>query len=88
MTDAVLTLQEVADELGVHYMTAYRYVKLGLLYAEKRGGSWMITTDDLAAFQSRTRGDAHSPVLTGGLDVPGLHVSGSLEDCFGSACTA
>jgi len=32
-----MTLQEVADHLGVHYMTAYRYVKLGLLYARSRG---------------------------------------------------
>ena len=30
---AELTLQEAADALGVHYMTAYRYVRLGLLAA-------------------------------------------------------
>ena len=35
MTDGVLTLQEAADELGVHYMTAYRYVRLGQLQAHK-----------------------------------------------------
>ena len=46
-----LTLQEAADQLGVHYMTAYRYVKLGHLYAEKRRGSWVISAADLAAFQ-------------------------------------
>lgn len=49
-----MTLQQAADELGVHYMTAYRYVKLGLLYAEKRGGSWMIEADDLAAFRGES----------------------------------
>ena len=32
-----LTLQEVADLLGVHYMTVYRYVRLGLLEAEQGG---------------------------------------------------
>ena len=45
-----MTLQEVADELGVHYMTAYRYVRLGMLGATKRGRSWEVTRDDLDAF--------------------------------------
>jgi excisionase family DNA binding protein len=45
-----MTLQEVADELGVHYMTAYRYVRLGMLVATKRGRSWEVTRDDLDAF--------------------------------------
>ena len=31
------TLHEVADELGVHYMTTYRYVRLGMLPARKVG---------------------------------------------------
>lgn len=44
------TLQQAADHLGVHYMTAYRYVKLGLLYAEKSSGSWVVAAQDLAAF--------------------------------------
>lgn len=48
-----LTLQQAADHLGVHYMTAYRYVKLGLLYAEKRSGSWAISPQDLADFQTQ-----------------------------------
>ena len=46
------TLQQAADHLGVHYMTAYRYVKLGLLYAEKKGGSWVINAQDLDDFQN------------------------------------
>lgn len=45
-----LTLHEVADELGVHYMTVYRYVRLGYLVAEKEGGSWQVQRDDLDAF--------------------------------------
>ncbi len=48
MTDEVLTLQEAADELGVHYMTAYRYVRLGKLEASKSGGIWQVRREDLA----------------------------------------
>ena len=43
----VLTLQEAADRLGVHYMTAYRYVRLGLLPATKEGSSWRVAAADL-----------------------------------------
>ena len=42
-----LTMQEAADSLGVHYMTVYRYVRLGMLPARKVGGSWRIAVDDL-----------------------------------------
>lgn len=45
-----LTLHEVAAELGVHYMTAYRYVRLGMLEATKRGRSWVVTREDLGRF--------------------------------------
>ena len=47
-----LTLQEAADELGVHYMTAYRYVRLGMLEATKRGRSWVVHREDLEAFRT------------------------------------
>lgn len=47
-----LTLQAVADELGVHYMTAYRYVRLGMLPASKRGRSWVVLREDLDEFTS------------------------------------
>jgi excisionase family DNA binding protein len=40
---AELTLQEAAQLLGVHYMTAYRYVRLGMLPAEKVGGTWRVS---------------------------------------------
>jgi excisionase family DNA binding protein len=53
VTDPVLTLQEAADELGVHYMTAYRYVRLGQLDAVKVGGSWQVTAAALAAFRAQ-----------------------------------
>jgi excisionase family DNA binding protein len=32
-----LTLHEAAERLGVHYMTAYRYVRHGQLFATKVG---------------------------------------------------
>ena len=42
-----LSLQEAADRLGVHYMTAYRYVRLGLLPATKEGSAWRVAAADL-----------------------------------------
>lgn len=41
-------MQEAATELGVHYMTVYRYVRLGMLPARKVGASWRIDVADLA----------------------------------------
>ena len=49
---STVTLQEAAEALGVHYMTAYRYVRLGLLTATKAGGIWQVDTDDLAEFKT------------------------------------
>ena len=37
-----LSLHEAADLLGVHYMTIYRRVRLGILPARKIGGTWMV----------------------------------------------
>ena len=53
MTDAVLTLQEVADELGVHYMTAYRYVRLGMMDAVKSGGVWQVQRSALDRYRQQ-----------------------------------
>lgn len=46
-----LTLHEAAEKLGVHYMTAYRYVRLGQLTAHKEGGTWRVAQSDLELFQ-------------------------------------
>src|SRR5687767_1805096 len=54
---ADMTLREAAEELGVHYMTAYRYVRLGLLPARKDGSTWRVAVDDLDAFRSQREGD-------------------------------
>jgi excisionase family DNA binding protein len=53
MADVVLTLHEAAARLGVHYMTAYRYVRLGLLAAHKEGGTWRVADADVDAFLDR-----------------------------------
>lgn len=42
-----LTLQQAADRLGVHYMTAYRYVRTGKLPATRVGGAWQVEPDEL-----------------------------------------
>jgi MerR family transcriptional regulator, light-induced transcriptional regulator len=48
MTDqGYLTLPEAAEELGVHYMTVYRYVRTGQLPAERVGGSWRVERSEL-----------------------------------------
>ncbi len=50
MTHDLLTLQEVAEALGVHYMTAYRYVRTGRLSGVKVGSEWRVRVDDVQAF--------------------------------------
>jgi len=42
-----LSLHEAAERLGVHYMTIYRRVRLGILPARKIGGTWLIDPADL-----------------------------------------
>lgn len=53
-----MTLQEAADHLGVHYMTAYRYVRLGLLPAMKAGVTWRVQASDVEAFRRGGTGPA------------------------------
>jgi MerR family transcriptional regulator, light-induced transcriptional regulator len=52
VSGADATLHEVADLLGVHYMTAYRYVRLGVIPAEKVGGTWRVVHSDLDRFRA------------------------------------
>ncbi len=46
-TPAELTITEAAQRLGVHYMTVYRYVRLGMLPARRDGSGWRIDAADL-----------------------------------------
>ena len=59
--DEERTLQEVADELGVHYMTTYRYVRLGMLPAHKAGSTWRVKASDVAAFRKHRVPRAAAP---------------------------
>lgn len=49
-----LTLHEVAEALGVHYMTVYRYVHEGHLPATKNGHGWIVQASDVRDFQRGT----------------------------------
>ncbi len=46
-----ISLQDAADRLGVHYMTVYRYVRLGRLPARKVAGVWEVDVADLAGLR-------------------------------------
>jgi excisionase family DNA binding protein len=50
--EASLNLKQVARELGVHYMTAYRYVRQGQLPAWRAGSVWMVERGDLDDFRA------------------------------------
>jgi excisionase family DNA binding protein len=52
-TSEKLSLHEVAEILDVHYMTAYRYVRLGILPAQREGRSWRIRREDLDDFMAK-----------------------------------
>ena len=67
---APITLDEAAERLGVHYMTAYRYVRTGQLPAHKEGVEWRVEPADVealaAAHRQRRTGRATSPSAPGG----------------------
>jgi len=69
-----LSLRECAERLGVHYMTAYRYVRTGMLAAVKQGTEWRVAVEDLESFGSDPAGPS-GPVARG--DAPYSH-----ELCF------
>ena len=50
-----ISLQEAARRLGVHYMTAYRYVRTGRLPARRDGAQWLVDPGDLARLQGGDR---------------------------------
>lgn len=53
--DASLDLQRAADELGVHYQTAYRWVRSGRLPAVLVDGRYVVTRDDVDAVAAARR---------------------------------
>lgn len=48
-----MTLEEAAERLGVHYMTAYRYVRQGKLSATRVKGVWQVTPQAIDGFRQR-----------------------------------
>lgn len=60
-----LALAEAAVQLKVHYMTAYRYVRMGLLRGHKVGAYWFVRPEDLNEFQSG-RGNGVAQIPAGG----------------------
>jgi MerR family transcriptional regulator, light-induced transcriptional regulator len=68
--DDLLTLNEAADRLGVHYMTVYRRVRLGMLPAHKVGGSWRIHAADLAEQRAGTDPAGGSTVVATSAPTP------------------
>jgi MerR family transcriptional regulator, light-induced transcriptional regulator len=65
-TPRTITLQEAAQQLGLHYMTVYRYVRTGKLPATQEGLIWRIRVSDVEALRdgrgsasgSRSRGNS------------------------------
>lgn len=57
----LLTLQQAADRLQVHYMTAYRWVRRGELPAFKTGGRLRVRASDLSRFIDEREVDVALP---------------------------
>ncbi|WP_426574631.1 B12-binding domain-containing protein [Aquihabitans sp. McL0605] len=57
----LLTLDEAAERLGVHYMTAYRYVRTGRLRAVKVGRIWQVDSVDVDALGGGGPGAVSGP---------------------------
>lgn len=76
-----LNLKQAAAELGVHYMTAYRYVRTGQLMAEKVGTGWVVAPDVLAAFLAAR--DAVAGVDDPATNAPGATATGGSADWVG-----
>ena len=66
----LLTLQEAAERLKVHYMTAYRWVRRGDLPAFKAGGRLRVQVADVDHFVQQRRIDVVLPVDGGRTDWP------------------
>lgn len=66
----LLTLQEAAERLKVHYMTAYRWVRRGELTAFKAGGRLRVRVEDVDRFVHQRRVDVVLPGVAGRTDWP------------------
>jgi MerR family transcriptional regulator, light-induced transcriptional regulator len=69
-TGELLTLQDAAERLKVHYMTAYRWVRRGDLPAFKAGGRLRVRVEDVERFVQQRRVDVVLPAAGGRTDWP------------------
>ena len=63
-----LSIEQAAQVLGLHYMTVYRYIRLGRLEAEHRDGRWRIRPADLERLRTGgpgPSGDRRRPARPG-----------------------
>jgi len=56
-----MSLDDASKVLGVHYMTAYRYVRQGKLAASRVKGVWQVTPHALEEFRKRATERATTP---------------------------
>lgn len=68
-----ISLRAAAEQLGLHYMTVYRYVRTGRLAATKVSGQWFVQPADVAAIAAGEKGADRSEGVRG-------HAAGRLED--------
>ncbi len=52
MVEKQFTIKELAETLGVHYITALNYVRRGRLKAIKIGGQWRVLESELERFMT------------------------------------
>ncbi len=78
-----MTLQEAADQLGTHYMTVYRYVRLGRLPARKVAGVWEVDAADVAALQNGPEQPARSRSVDWSGRLEGRLVAGDEAGAWG-----
>jgi MerR family transcriptional regulator, light-induced transcriptional regulator len=77
--DDLLTLQEAAEALKVHYMTAYRWVRRGDLPAFKAGGRLRVRVADVEQFVTSRQVDVALPAEEPGRTDWTLHRDRLLE---------
>jgi excisionase family DNA binding protein len=60
----LISLAEAAEQLGVHYMTAYRYVRTGRMEAVKAGHEWQVAEAEVERLKAESTRAKASPAGT------------------------
>src|ERR1700722_16331366 len=87
--ERTIGLPEAAEVLGVHYMTAYRYVRTGRLQATSVNGNWQIDRQSLLALAGKSGPIRKSRSTKGrsrAVEAKGLErrlIEGDAEGAFG-----